>query len=250
MIITEPYNTGNKEEWDEFVRHSKNATFLFLRDYMDYHSDRFRDSSLIFRDKNGIAGLLPANRRGNVLESHGGLTYGGILSGNDITTNTMLEIFTSLKTYCHENGINQLIYKCIPCFYHSTPSDEDLYALFRNDAVLVRREVSSLIRIPAYSLPSRKKYSYRKLLKSNMVVEESDRLEEFFELVQTRLSEKYRTNAVHSAEEMKLLKSRFPENIRFFSVICDDVMLGGALLYVNKKTVHVQYYGASDEGVL
>ena len=34
--------------WDDFVRRSKNATFLHLRNYMDYHRDRFVDHSLLF----------------------------------------------------------------------------------------------------------------------------------------------------------------------------------------------------------
>ena len=37
--------------WDTFVQESKNGTFLFVRDYMDYHRDRFQDCSLlVYRD--------------------------------------------------------------------------------------------------------------------------------------------------------------------------------------------------------
>ena len=48
----EVYEGLRKELWDQFIRQSKNGTFLFLRDYMDYHTERFTDHSLLFfKDK-------------------------------------------------------------------------------------------------------------------------------------------------------------------------------------------------------
>ena len=45
------YSDGCKDEWDDFVRDSRNGTFLFMRGYMDYHADRFADFSLMaYRD--------------------------------------------------------------------------------------------------------------------------------------------------------------------------------------------------------
>ena len=40
------YTAENKIEWDHFIATAKNATFLFQRDFMDYHQDRFEDFSL------------------------------------------------------------------------------------------------------------------------------------------------------------------------------------------------------------
>ena len=38
----------DKDRWDEFIATSaRNATFLHCRGYMDYHSDRFNDMSLM-----------------------------------------------------------------------------------------------------------------------------------------------------------------------------------------------------------
>src|SRR5689334_12021295 len=84
----ERFTVATRSSWDQFVRSSKNGTFLFLRDYMEYHQDRFEDHSLIVRaegEPGPVIGLLPANRRGGVLESHGGLTYGGVVSGASMT---------------------------------------------------------------------------------------------------------------------------------------------------------------------
>lgn len=46
----EIYKSGLKAEWDGFVRNSKNGTFLFYRDFIEYHGDRFGDYSLMFYD--------------------------------------------------------------------------------------------------------------------------------------------------------------------------------------------------------
>ena len=51
MITIKRYDsTTDRERWNQFVALSKQATFLLHRSYMDYHSDRFHDHSLmIFR---------------------------------------------------------------------------------------------------------------------------------------------------------------------------------------------------------
>ena len=43
------YDAAQRVLWDDFVENARNATFLFKRDYMDYHADRFADHSLIVR---------------------------------------------------------------------------------------------------------------------------------------------------------------------------------------------------------
>lgn len=71
------YTAQRADEWNRFVAASKNGTFLFDRRFMDYHSDRFSDYSLMVYLKGRLYALLPANADGQTLVSHGGLTYGG-----------------------------------------------------------------------------------------------------------------------------------------------------------------------------
>ena len=80
MLHVGIYESMHRSHWDAFVARSKNGVFLFFRDYMDYHSDRFRDHSLLVFEDETLIALLPANAEGDVLVSHGGLTYGGIIS--------------------------------------------------------------------------------------------------------------------------------------------------------------------------
>ena len=70
----------NLEEWNQFVKNSKQGTFLLDRSYMDYHSDRFTDHSLLVYRQGKLYALLPANERDHTLYSHQGLTYAGLLT--------------------------------------------------------------------------------------------------------------------------------------------------------------------------
>ena len=74
MISAVPYTPERKTDWDAFVRRAKNGLFLFFRDYMDYHADRFMDGSLMFYEGDQLLALLPASLQDGVLSSHGGLT--------------------------------------------------------------------------------------------------------------------------------------------------------------------------------
>ena len=42
-----PYSINHRDVWNQFVRQSRNGTFLIDRRFMDYHSDRFVDCSLL-----------------------------------------------------------------------------------------------------------------------------------------------------------------------------------------------------------
>ena len=62
MMNIRRYTHHDQEAWDTLVRNARNATFLLFRKYMDYHSERFTDHSLLFYDsKDNLVAALPAN---------------------------------------------------------------------------------------------------------------------------------------------------------------------------------------------
>ena len=73
------YASADKFLWDDFLVDARNATFLFYRDYMDYHADRFKDASLLCFREGRLEALLPAHFSEGIFHSHGGLTYGGFI---------------------------------------------------------------------------------------------------------------------------------------------------------------------------
>src|SRR5438477_2063831 len=139
------YDPEQKCCWNDFVSNAKNGLFLFQRDYMDYHSDRFEDCSLLFFEDERLRAIMPANRQADALISHGGLTFGGVLSDSRMNVELMLKVFDALKSYLRERGVGKVIYKAVPHIYHRLPSEEDLYCLYRHGAPLVRRDISSTI---------------------------------------------------------------------------------------------------------
>lgn len=248
-ISVKTYSPADKTLWDNYVDASKNGVFLFKRDYMDYHSDRFRDHSLIFLRNNEIVGLLPANIKDNVLYSHEGLTFGGVLCGYEAKMSTILDTFNALIGYCEKNNISKLVYKAIPYIYHSTPASEDLYALFRNNAKLTARNASSCICLPQTTKPKKScKDNLRKAQKNGLVVRRSFDFEEFMVILQETLRKRHNVKPVHSLDEITLLAKRFPENIKLYGSFKDNQMLAGVIIYESKNVAHEQYAANSKEG--
>lgn len=116
MIEIHRYTAAYHRNWNDFVSESSNGTFLFLREYMEYHADRFTDYSLLVYDGNKLLALLPANRSGDVLYSHAGLTYGGLIVTTRNTTAQVLEIMRSIANFLKKNGLSN---GCINVFHIS-----------------------------------------------------------------------------------------------------------------------------------
>jgi len=248
MTITiKKYTNDDKNDWNEFIKNSKNGIFMFDRNYMDYHSDRFVDFSLLFYDDEKLVGLLPASRHGEEVRSHGGLTYGGIICDNSMKQHRMLEIFECLKTFLKENGIKNLLYKSLPYIYHKQPSEEDLYALFVNEAKLVRRDISTTINLKSpIKLEKGRKAQVSRAKREGVIVEESNDFEGFIELENKILSQYHNTTAVHSAEELKLLKSRFENQIKLFVAKLNNEIIAGTVIFIYDNVVHTQYMAADE----
>ena len=239
-----------KDLWDEFVKNSKNGHFFFQRDYMEYHSDRFEDFSLmIFDETNKLISILPANIKENILYSHQGLTFGGFLVDDKMKTEIMLEIFELLKQFLKDKNIVKIVYKCIPYIYHIKPSEEDRYGLFRNDARLIRRDVTSTIDLTEQVRYSKgRKWTINKAKKESIETFQSDNYETFWELLTGVLESNHEAKPVHTLKEIKKLALIFPKNIKLFLAKKDERIVSGALIYENQNIVHTQYLANSEEG--
>jgi hypothetical protein len=236
------YDIAKKSHWNNFLKNSKNGTFLFNRDYMEYHSDRFEDCSLLVYDDKGILiSLLPASIHGQELRTHGGLTYGGFITDHTMKTEKMIKIFESFLDYIKINNIYKIIYKAIPHIYHCQPSEEDLYSLFRFNFNLYRRDVSSTINIRTTNVKGQKRNGFKKAQKLGLLLIETNDSKDILNIVNDNLSKKYNTTAVHTYEEMNKLKNNFKKNIIIFNLLIDNNIEGGAILYIDNNTIHAQY---------
>lgn len=244
------YRREDKELWNSFVSKARNATFLFDRNYMDYHADRFDDNSFMFYHKGKLKAVLPANVAGDTLYSHQGLTYGGLLLDKKATVEDVLECFDSLNSWLRENGISKVVYKALPWIYQQYPSEEDLYALtWKCKAQLISRDISSSIVIDnKLKFAESRKSGIRKALSLNIEVGESNDVDGFWHVLEDNLGNRYNAKPVHTSSEMKLLMSRFPNNIKLYVAKMNGEIVGGTLIYVTPQVVHTQYISASVEG--
>jgi hypothetical protein len=251
MITIVRYTEDKVNIWNQFNKQSKNALFMFDRNYMDYHKDRFKDHSLLFYDEDKLLALLPMSEHDNMLISHGGLTYGGFITDTKMKQHTMMDCFAELIKYAKENGFKNIRYKCIPHIYHSQPAEEDRFALFANNSKLDTVDVSTYVNLAApLKMPKGRKAQISRAKREGVVVEELTELEDFnkfIELENEVLTERHDVRAVHTGEELKLLHDRFPENIHLFASLKDGNLIAGTVVYEYDQVVHTQYMAANDE---
>lgn len=251
MITIEKYSPQSKYAWDDAVRNSRNGTFLHLRDYMDYHSDRFADFSLVARDGENVVAVLPACRKGNTLYSHRGLTYGSwLVPLRHFDATTMMEMWDASVQFLQDEGIEEIVYKPVPHIYHRYPCEEDLYAIFRYGGVLAESNISTTIDLDE-PLPFDRgnKRNVNLALKSGVEVMESSDWQGYWDVLDALLMEKYDRHPVHSLEEILLLHSRFPENIKLYTAMLGDELLAGVVMYFcGNEVAHCQYIASTEHG--
>ncbi|EPD7134283.1 GNAT family N-acetyltransferase, partial [Campylobacter upsaliensis] len=217
MISVVPYNANIKESWNLFNRDSKNGIFMFDRNYMDYHADRFIDHSLMFYEDSKLIALLPLNIKDCILYSHQGLTFGGFITNSIMKQYKMLECFKALLEYMREIKVQKMIYKAIPYIYHKYPAQEDIYALSLFGAKPCRTDCSSSINLThLLSMPKGRKAQISRAKREGVVIESSTNFHAFITLLNEVLQTRHNTQAVHSAKELELLHNRFKDNITLY----------------------------------
>lgn len=251
MIEIKKYDASMHEQWNSHVRNSRNGTFLLERDFMDYHSHRFTDCSLMAFDSGGhLVAVMPACIEGDVLWSHRGLTYGGwIMSSRYCDAAVMLQVMEALKLWLISHGINKLVYKPVPHIYHRYPAEDDVYALWHCGAKLSECSISSTIDLSCPLAPDRgNKSGMNRARRAGIIVSESDRWSHYWQVLTHVLAERHSTMPVHSCDEIMMLHSRFPQHIKLYTALAADRVVAGVVMFFTATTAHAQYIAASHEG--
>lgn len=250
MFEIRRYRPNLEKEWNAYVAKARNATFLFNRRYMDYHSDRFEDYSIMFYKNGHLHSILPAHIKESVLYSHFGLTYGGLLMDINVTAADTVQLFKELNVYLKNAGITKVVYRPVPYIYHQIPAEEDLYAIFWHcHARLLYRNIGTTI-FMRQNLRWRK--DHRRRLKNaqsqGIRVERDSSIEDFWKVLEDNLMKKFCARPVHTKEEMLLLKSRFPNEIIQYNAYLNEQIIGGITFYIMPNVIHGQYSSTNDLG--
>ena len=248
MYLIKQYKADDYTIWNTFVSDSKNGTFLFHRDFMEYHQDRFEDFSLlIFKDAKLLA-VLPANKVNHQIYSHQGLTYGGLVYSDKLRLSTILEIFGEMLQFLDSNNFKQIFIKLIPSIYHTKPAEDLHYILFLVQARLIKRDALSVIDLrESVLLYKNRKEGVRRGINHQLVIKEENNLDIFWnQILIPNLRDKHFANPVHTLQEINMLKSKFPKNIRQFNVYFKDKIVAGTTIFESKNVAHSQYIASSE----
>jgi hypothetical protein len=245
------YNKHYFEQWNAFVEKAKNATFLFHRDFMEYHSDRFEDFSLlVFDEKDNLVSVVPANRVGETVYSHQGLTYGGFVLEKKIKGNIVLEIFESVISFLKENNCKEIYIKKILSIYCFEPSNEIECFIIQQKGELYRKDLNLIIDYNKDLFISKSKLKhYKKESKRDILIKIENTFELFWdEVLIPRLTLKHDTKPVHTKEEILNLKNKFPNNIFQYNAYYENKIVAGITIFKFNNVVKSQYGATSELG--
>ena len=244
-----PYRPTFLEAWDCFVASSRNGTFIHSRAFMDYHSNRFDDLSVVILMNDNIVGVFPAHASGPAVASHNGLTFAGLVYGIDQRASLVLDMLAGLTNYFTNSGFEKMTYKAVPHIFHRYPAEDDLFALQSLNAKLIRRDLSAVIPPNGpVKISTLRKRGKNKAQKNNIVIHEGDFYEEFHALL-TQVLRRHDAIPIRSIAELRLLKQRVPERLKLVGAFESGELIAATLLFHFDTVVHTQYLANSLRGL-
>lgn len=248
------FRLGRDEKlWNNFIKTARNSSFIFNRGFMDYHSNRFNDHSImILNDKQKMIACFPANEFfDNEIHSHGGLTYGSFILEPETKLLAVIEVYKAVLEYYEKLGFERIIYKAFPRFYNLQQTDEVEYCLFLSKAKLLRRDTSI-----AVDRENRIKYAgnirreAKKAQEAGVLIMEDQDLEGFWEnVLEPNLKKRFGVDPLHSIQEITHLKSLFHSNIKLFTAReKDSKIVAGTVFFSMENVAHCQYISANEHG--
>lgn len=244
------YNSDDADLWNAFVGSAKNATFLFHRDFMEYHSDRFQDYSLLVFEADKLVSVIPANMVEEKVYSHNGLTYGGFVTEDSIGPDEFNWIFSAVVEFLKTNGKKELLIKEIISIYNQSKVTDFESSFVKNGAKIIDKKMNLAINYKSdYVISKSKRKHYRRLQSEGLQIRKEEVFENFWNQVLTPLlNTKYNTNPVHSLAEITFLKSKFPKNIEQYNLYLDGEILSGITLFKSDTIVKSQYGATTEKG--
>jgi len=248
------------EEWDQFVRTSRNGTIFHQRKFLAYHAvGRFQDASLMIRRKGQLVAVFPAvwrcvtdnGQTETILHSHPGASYGGPVFNAKAKTRYVYDVMSAVCQHAALAGADAVQMRLPPHVFHSRPLEELEFVLRAQGFNLERRELSTYVDIPAtgdmlprYDLNCRN--AIHKAQRQGLTTEISRDLACFWNLLADNLARKYGVKPTHTLAELADLQARYPDQVLLFGTYEGRKLLAGTLVFhCNAQAAHT-FYMASD----
>lgn len=254
------YDNACFDEWDIFIQEKAvNGTLLQTRRFLSYHpAERFKDCSVIVRNKGMIVAVCPAceiEEKGcKTFMSHGGSTYGGlIVAPNICKIEKMVSLIREIERFLAGSGFSKIIYKQTPDLL-SLCSNDLLSFCFQHEGYKEKQELNLYIDFNKYSQPIKKNFyrgrrnCVKRCITMGMRSRElysEEEFKRFHEILCANLK-KYGKKPIHTVEELLLLKSILKDDIEFWGVNLESEIVAGAMVFYFEKTrcMHTHYLAA------
>jgi hypothetical protein len=247
------YEKKHLDEWEEFVNSSCNGTIFHTRKFLSYHpAERFKDSSLIFKEKNKIISVITAaqiKKDGAVtFISHQGASYGGFVYKDSLSVRHAFDLTESLIEYCSNNNFEKIIITHSPFVYQKKYNNYIDFAFMKNGFQYLKREVSSVVPLDVKEddvlslFKSEARTAVRKSEKMGVEIRESEDFDDYYKILKNNLAMRHNVNPAHSLDELKKLKKLFPDEIQLIGAYIKNKMIAGVVnFFCNEKVVLVFY---------
>jgi hypothetical protein len=238
-----PYEMSRRQQWDTGIANARNGHFMFRRGYMEYHGDRFEDSSYLLLRGSKLVALLPAHRRDDELLSHRGLSFGGWIVAPSCLHQDLRAGFALLDKEMKGSGLRRLVYMPMPYPYHVGPCGDDLFLLSRLGAECIQTRLGAFL---ANSEKVARNSEFRRRLvraaeEYPLKFEETDDVERFWQYLTAFLMDRHAAAPVHSADEMRLLRDQFPASIRLIVGRRGGDWVVGKAIFLSRQVLRFQY---------
>jgi hypothetical protein len=240
--------------WEELVARACNGTFLHTRRFISYHDDRFRDRSLVLWNRRGrIVGVFPAAEAPadpEMVISHPGLTYGGVVHDGSVRGASMIAALDAIASHYRNLGYRRLRYKVVPSIYHASPAEDDLYALFRLGARRHQCDLSATVDVTSRGRVTQRRLRSRRRAEGAgvRVAENWHEIAAFWQILEHNLASRHGASPVHSVAEIEMLHERFPDAILLITAKIGTDLVGGTLLFLSSRVSRMQYTATTKKG--
>jgi hypothetical protein len=217
---------------------------------LEYHQDRFQDSSLIvFEDRIPIA-IFPSNQVSNIIYSHQGLTFGGLIWIRDLSQITKKNIIDAFLSHLSRCRFQSVEIKLLPDFYITESFDEIVEIFLEKGFSLKENSTTYVIENNGLIRGREGRWKLRKKFRQPYLISEVEDFSGFWDNVINPLyRDQIGIEPTHTAKEIQLLKSKNKEFIKQFVIYKDPFeILSGITVFDFEKVVKFQYIASTPKG--
>ena len=260
MIEILKYENNLLNDWDCFVDQANNGTIFHKQKFLSYHVDRkFQDFSLLFKKRGKIIAVFPAaiQKEGSkkILFSHPGASFGGLVYQN-LSFEDCWSIIDLIEKTASENQLDDIFIIQPPNIFNKYQNNEIVdYCLRRkkyntsenylSSVLLLENNINEQLKKIARNKNRSEAYYDNLITKNKLRFEWVECFDDFYPIL-TKNKEKHDSKPTHSLEELKKLKSLFPNEILQLMLYNNQKPIGGMTIFKANQNSAIIFYSMFD----